>query len=112
MSKVRSNTNLGNIVELTGLAKSTTIALEDIAGILNGNVEFDINTRTNIATVSFIATGVDTRVDHKLGKIPSGYIVVGISDPANLYTGATPWTVSEIYLRSNAIVSQARIMVF
>ena len=112
MSKVRSNTNLGNVTEVTQLAKFTTIALEDMVGIINGQIEFESNIRSNIVTATFTTSASDVRIPHALEKVPSGYIIVGTTDPASFYNGSGQWTSSEIYLRSSAVVSQARIMVF
>lgn len=112
MSNVRSNSNLGNVTDVLQLARYVTVVLEEIVGVINGQIDFETNVRVKVVNVAFPTAAVDTRIPHFLNKVPTGYIIVGLTDPASLYTGTTQWTSTEIYLRSNAVISQARIMVF
>src|SRR5512146_1230763 len=43
----------------------------------------------------------DFAVPHKLGRVPTGYDVKKINAPSHVYTGATSWTSTVIYLRTD-----------
>lgn len=42
-----------------------------------------------IVKAQTFTAGIDLTVNHKLGKAPNGYIVVGSDAPANVYTSST-----------------------
>lgn len=44
----------------------------------------------------------DDSIEHTLGRVPQGYIVLGQSAPGNLYSGANAPTTNKHFLRSTA----------
>ena len=50
-------------------------------------------------------------IAHGLGVIPVGYIVFKQSKAGSLYTGATAWTSSNIYLKCNVASMAVRIFI-
>jgi len=52
-----------------------------------------------LATVN-VAANTDFVLTHNLGRLPSGYVVVGASAAYGcVYNGVTAWTTTQIYLR-------------
>jgi PKD repeat protein len=83
-------------------------ALENHTRILSGNVAFGVdNTDQSKNMAGWHANGIitpatpdtDFAVPISLGYLPTSYQIKNISANANIYTGATPWTEQNIFLR-------------
>ena len=63
-----------------------------------------LNSPNLITGVVFASGGTDVVVNHKLGRVPKGYILVGSTASANLYTSPTTNknTIQNIILRTSA----------
>ena len=54
------------------------------------------------AEVEFAAMDVDVEVQHRLGRIPQGFLVIGLSEAMVVYNGSAAPTESSFTLRSSA----------
>lgn len=91
---------------------------EDVGNVLNGNIEFGSPTSNNAqnvkgswATGKSLAEGVEFAVPHSLGKVPTGFHTVSVDQPGILYKGTTPWTSTQIYLKSSTAETNYTIFV-
>ena len=84
---------------------------DQVKNAVNGNISFLDNIRCAIRDVLFSASGVDTQINHGLGGLPNGYILVSASAPMAIYSGDQGSDRQYIYLRSNAIGS-AKVLIF
>jgi hypothetical protein len=87
-----------------------------LALVINGRISFgDGLTRDNIdgTWVNVPDTGIgntDFTVQHNLGRLPVGYILMRTSLPTSIYDGSIPATTTEITLRS--IIDNANVTLF
>jgi len=93
------------------LARYTSIFLTQVVELLNNNLSFADNFNAKILTITFSSANVEVATIHGLGRVPSGYIVLGSTAATSVYDGASANTSSLLYLRSSA-VAQARVLVF
>lgn len=100
-----------NVETLEDIIRFTAICLLQIQDVVNGNISFKDNCDTAILSANFTVANQDLQLTHGLKRVPIGYILVGASTPMSLYNGATPSTVTDIYLKSNAIGS-GTVLVF
>jgi hypothetical protein len=103
MGRVNSSFNIANLKDEVEKSRYIQLCLEDIIFQMNGSLKFGENIKTNQTSVSFTAPDVDTPVNHGLGFVPSGYIMVGANTAIVVFDGFTPSTNSVIFLRSSAV---------
>ncbi|MBI4397041.1 MAG: hypothetical protein HY548_08105 [Elusimicrobia bacterium] len=85
----------------------------NLESILNGGIRFQDN--VDCKTISFTSSGTpdaENTVTHALGKIPTGFIVANLDKAAIVYSSASAWTASNIYLKVNAASVAVKIIVF
>lgn len=51
-------------------------------------------------------------VNHGLGRVPVGYLVVGRDKAAIIYNSTTAWTETAIYLKCNVATVAIRLLIF
>lgn len=85
--------------------------VKKIINLINGEIKFQDNIKCNIVDVDFQVADADTPIDHNLGFIPVGYLVIQPTVSMNIYNGSQSWSNGSIYLRST-VVGAARIIVF
>lgn len=51
-------------------------------------------------------------IEHGLGFIPVGFLVVGQDKAATTYKGVTAWDSEKIYLKTNVATVALRVMIF
>jgi hypothetical protein len=74
-----------------------------LKSILDGGISINDNVDASVISVTSDATpGTEFSVLHGLGKIPSGYIVMGQDGSGSVYDGSTSNTNATLYLKSNA----------
>lgn len=91
--------------------KFTQKALENIQFILNNGITFTENFDAKFLTITFSAADTNVATFHGLGRVPTGYIVIGRSAAASIYNGSSANTSSLLYLRASAAAT-CRVMVF
>lgn len=91
--------------------KYVALYLDQVTNLVNGNLSFADNFNAKLLTVTFSAANTDVASIHGLGRVPSGYFLVGSTAAMSIYDGASANTSSLLYLRSNA-TGTARLVVF
>ncbi len=73
------------------------------AGNFNGHwIEFTSNA----------VADTEDGITHKLGRVPTGFLVAQKNKASTLYNGSSNWTKTKIYLRSNVATTIFRILVW
>ncbi len=108
--KIQAATNF-DTVKKEEVPRFVEIFAQDVVNVVNGNVEFGTNIKSTIVSVTFSASDTDTIVGHSLGKVPTGYIPVGLSWSMIVYTGSLSATNKQITLKSSA-TGTASILLF
>lgn len=86
---------------------------KNIVTILNRGISFDDNVDCRRVTFTSSATpDAENTVPHSLGKVPIGYLIYGLDKAAIVYTGATSWSDTNIYLKVNVASVAVKIIVF
>jgi len=84
-----------------------------LKGMLNRGLSFDDNLDARrVSVTSHVTPGTEFSVAHTLGKVPTGYIVYGQGGAGSVYDGATAWTATTLYLKSDASAVDFRLIVF
>ena len=82
-------------------------------GLLDGNIRFDKNLRTKtIAGIVFASTSIVYPIEHNLGFVPTGFLVIDKDKYADFKRGAVEWTNKTIYVQCNTANTRATILVF
>lgn len=103
--------DLSNLENFEQLRRFGAALFREITDLLNGQVTFQDNFSANTLTQNFPIANQDTPINHGLGRVPSGYILVGADVAMSVYDGQGASTVDTIFLRSNA-VGTARILIY
>lgn len=109
--KVKSTQDCSNVTSWEDLRKFSSTALQDIISQVNGNIDLLDNCNTVHIGVTFMAGNTETKFNHMLDRVPTGYIVTELSANMVLFKGATPNTSSLIYLQSSAAGS-GKVLLF
>lgn len=89
----------------------TAKALDNVASILNNGIWPPDNFDAKTITLTFSSANTDTASMHGLGRVPTGYIVVGVNAAIVVYDGASANSAQLIYLRASG-TGTARVMVY
>jgi hypothetical protein len=111
VARISASTKIEMIKEDSEKFRYISIVLDNIAAVVNGNVEFLVNMRLKQVSVTFTATNTDTSVAHGLGFLPSGYIIIGSTAAMSVYDGSISNTVTTLTLRASA-TGTVRLLVF
>lgn len=88
-----------------------TLFGEQVSRTLNNGLDFETNFNSKTVSITFSAANTDVIVAHGLGRLPVGYIVVGLSASLTVYDGVGANTTSNLVLRANA-TGTARLLVY
>lgn len=100
--KVSSAQDVSNVSSWEELRRFSSQAITSIMAVLNGKVGFNDNLDCIFQDVTFGAAGQEQAVQHRLGRVPLGYIAVKSSAAVLLYNGTKENTDSVLNLRANA----------
>lgn len=110
MSKITASPKLAQ-VEAEDLQRFADIFCSDVVDKVNGKLDFQTNFNGKIVTIVFTGSGVQSSVEHGLGRVPAGYITITQTTAMSLYNGTSTNTASTLYLMSNAS-GTATLLVF
>ena len=79
--------------------------MQAVKSVVNGNIEFGKNMLISSKSVSFSASGVELKIEHGLGRVPRGYLVVSRATANVVYDGVSPSDQNYIYLRANGALT-------
>lgn len=85
MAQLRGNIDLTNITDTDEYMRWSSQFISDIAGTINGKLEFDNNIWSNTIQAVFTAANTATTFTHKLGKKPNYYVVCRSSVACKIY---------------------------
>lgn len=84
--------------------------LQAITAVLNGRIGLTDNVQSSLVTAVFPGTGT-LRIEHTLGIVPTGYIVVGADAAIQVFDGVGDWSKLDIYLRASG-AGTVRLLLF
>lgn len=84
---------------------------KDVVQQVNGNLTFPDNFKCDIVNVSFATAGTDTVVKHRLGRVPTGFLLINSNLVLSVYRGSQPMTANFITLRGSAI-AEGTLLIF
>lgn len=64
------------------------------------------------ADVTTPGADVEFAIEHGLGFIPLGYLVISQDKAAATYKSTTPWDTANVYLKTNVSTVALRVLVF
>lgn len=111
MSQIKAPQSVSQSEDLESLKRFTSQTLDAIISEVNGRLNFVDNIQGTIQSFVFSGPGVEVSVDHGLGKVPTGYIVISLSTAMTVYDGSTANSNIKLYLRSS-VAGTARVFVF
>lgn len=101
MAKVRLLTELSNLTTLPEFIKYCSQAVTDLAGAVNGGLNFNENIASQQVVVGFSGAATDVKITHTLNKTGVVYLVAQKGSPCDIYDGVGTPTKGQIFLRSN-----------
>lgn len=108
--KINGPTDVSNVGTWEELRRFAGSAIRDIITVINGGVDLVDNCATRSLTVTFTAAGSVT-VDHGLGRVPRGYVIVGRTTNIQVFDGVTLSTDKLLSLQTSG-AGVVRILVF
>ena len=94
------------------LEKALDKFFSELRAILNNGIRPGDNLDAQTVSVTTHATpDTEIAVAHTLKRVPTGYIVLGRDKAGLIYTGATAFSASSIYLKSNVASVTATILI-
>lgn len=90
-----------NVESIDDVRTILTRLIQDVAGILNRGIRVGDQFPGNVQSITFTGAGVEVQVNHGLGRIPDGYLVLSRSASVTIYDGATTNTDAVGYLRAS-----------
>lgn len=108
---LKTGRTVHNVANLEELKRWTSIALDEVATVVNGNLELISNVRSQVIELNNLPPLEDINVPHSLVKIPTGFIVIGSSAAVSVYNGSIGWTENAISIRVSVTCS-IKILVF
>lgn len=106
-----ASTGIDRLEKPEDAPRFTSLALAQVQQILNNGILFSDNFDAKQLSITFSTANTDTAAIHGLGRVPSGYILVGANAAMNVYDGASTSTSQVLYLKSSA-TGTARLLVY
>lgn len=99
------------MAKILSFSRDVRKAFDELAMVLR-----NLNFRDNFSTFEWegeIAASAEKKIPHKLGRIPSGYVIVK-NKGAPILQGDTPWTSEYVYLKnySGAVTASGTVLFF
>ena len=110
MAKITEQSDLTNLKDLESFTRYCSQFIQDVEGIVNGNLEFDLNILSQTKIVTFPIANVDLAIPHGLGKSEVNFIVINKETPLDVYAGVSANTKQIVYLRCNVANSPVKIV--
>jgi hypothetical protein len=101
--KLNAFPDIGKIDDLKGFIRFASQLIENITDVVNGELEFDSNIKTQTIQVTFSTANADVMVAHKLNKKPVNFEIISKSVACDVYRSSTSADTNSVtYLRCNA----------
>lgn len=112
MASLSNPKQLQNITDFKEFMRYCAQAVDDIQTVVNGQVEFDQNFKSQTVIVTFNDANSDVMIRHNLNKVGVNYIVSNKNIASDFYHGSGADTLSTIYLRSTVAGVTATIVLY
>lgn len=104
MASILTSGNFQSVTNIKDLARYVTNLFTQILKQANGNLDFVQNVRAaGPYPITFNVTNSDLTFAHSLSRSPTGFLIINSSVAMRVYQGVTPWTQSNITLRSDTV---------
>lgn len=110
MGKIQSRTDLSSLETPEEFQRHGAQAISNMADVVNGQLEFDKNFKSQTVTVTFTSADTDTSVTHSLKKTNVNYMVVKKSANCSVYDGAGKATANRLFLRSSSAATVTLVL--
>lgn len=111
MAILKYHPDLSNIKTLEDLVRYSSQGFNQLHDILEGNVEFDSNIKSQTVQIRFAQANVGQFVTHRLNRKGLRYIVVDKLAACDIYHDATRDNVSQIFLISTVATTVTLILI-
>lgn len=98
---------------------NVTKTLQRTNQILRGNISYgsmnnkDVGRNISVYAASFATVGgTEVPVNHKLNRIPIGFHVIRKNGTTDVYDSGTPWTKTQIFVKSSTVGNIVSILIF
>lgn len=103
---------LQNINDVQEFMRYCAQAVEDLQTLVNGQIEFNSNIKSQSVVVLFNDANTDVLIRHNLNKTGVNFLVVNKNASSDFYHGSNQDTQSTINLRSTVAGVTATIILF
>ncbi len=110
MSKFTSGVDIDRLQTEDEVKRWVSLAFDQLQSLINGGLSFSDNFNAKILSITISTANVDVASLHGLGRVPSGYIVLGSSAATSVYDGASANTSSILYLRAS-VAATVKVLV-
>jgi hypothetical protein len=86
--------------------------LKEVEKLLSGGLLLTSNLDLRIKEVTFGATGVETPIEHGLGRVPQGFLVVDRTADLQIYKTDRQSGADKIYLASSTDNPKVKLLFF
>jgi len=112
MSKVETHGDLGSIKDTTTFMRFCSSFLSDVTDVINGQLEFSLNIKSQVVSVTFNTANSDVTVTHTLNKTGVNFLVANKDVACDIYHGSQSDTSSTIYVRSTVAPATVVLVLF
>lgn len=100
MSKITASPNISQVAP-DQAQRFIDQFCQDVVNTVNGGLDFGSNFNGIIVQLSFNFASTDILFNHKLGRTPTGFIIMSSDQPFVVYKGSTAFTDTVINLRAS-----------
>lgn len=95
---------VGKLEQLNSIQdNSLATFLRAIINSIDGNISFEDNMLSQVVkNIQFSTAAKDIAIEHRLGKIPLGFVVINTKEFSYFRRGTNLWTDKRIYVQSAA----------
>lgn len=109
--KLKIPLTISNLQTWEDLRRFVSVMISDVVSLLNGKVDLVQNCSTSVVSITFPTANATNSVQHTLGHVPNGYIVISKLASGDVYDGNQENTTQTIFLRCT-VATTVRLLVF
>ncbi len=112
MASLSNPKQLQNINDVQEFMRYCAQAVDDIQTVINGQIEFGVNIKSQTVVQYFDQANVDKQILHSLNKTNVNFIIVNKTASSDFYHGVNKDLINTINLRSTVAGVTATIILF
>lgn len=101
MSRIKVPQTLSNIENPDEVQRYLAQTMDQVVSTINGGISFANNMDAQIVGVTFTSANMNVIVEHKLGRMPVGYIPVTRTAAITIYDGSAVNTTKVLNVRAS-----------